>query len=512
VSQAVSLTRRLRVVTAVAATFVVVSVLAVTLILRAADRAINEQARVLGPALQSSSQLLTALVDQETGLRGYALGRDPTFLEPFEQGRAREAVLRQRLETLLPARDLADVTSSIDRWRTEYQTPRLAGLRAGTDTADVLDGKRLFDRIRSAFADLNRTLTARQAATQDRERHLTGLVASVLTAVALAVLVALVLLRVGLRRWVVDPLVDLRRQVRAVAGGDLDTPLTPQGPPELFELGEDMEAMRTGIAAALQELESSQREIEQRSLELSRSNADLEQFAYVASHDLQEPLRKVASFCQLLEKRYGDQLDERGVQYIDFAVDGAKRMQRLINDLLTFSRVGRNVDGFVEVPLRPLVERAWSTLDARVEDVGGELEIVGDDLVALGDASLLELLLQNLLANGVKYRAPDRPPRLRVTLREVDDVVEVQVADNGIGIPAEYADKVFVIFQRLHGRDEYEGTGIGLALCKKVVEFHGGHIELTSSPLGGACVSFTVPAPARQDEPEIPQPLETSTR
>jgi light-regulated signal transduction histidine kinase (bacteriophytochrome) len=265
-------------------------------------------------------------------------------------------------------------------------------------------------------------------------------------------------------------------------------------------MGVGVESMRQELVSVLAEVEEQQRGLERRAAELARSNADLEQFAYVASHDLQEPLRKVASFCQLLEQRYAGQLDERGEQYLAFAVDGAKRMQRLINDLLTFSRVGRNSEGFVPIELADAVARAWEGLDVRVQESAAELELDLGAGAVVGDPALLQLLLANLFGNALKYRSPDRAPRVRVTSEaeatEEGASVRIRVADNGIGISAEYAEKVFVIFQRLHGRDEYEGTGIGLALAKKVVEFHGGSIGLEPSPLGGACVSFTLPAAA----------------
>ena len=168
-------------------------------------------------------------------------------------------------------------------------------------------------------------------------------------------------------------------------------------------------------------------------------------------------------------------------------------MQQLITDLLMFSRVGRTSEGFAPVALAVPVAAAWQELDARVKDSAARLETAGVDVSVVGDRSLLRLLFGNLLGNAIKYRRPECPPRVRVTADVQGSLVHVTVADNGIGIPPEYADKVFVIFQRLHGRDEYEGTGIGLSLCKKIVEFHGGTIGLQPSPLGGACVSFTLP-------------------
>jgi light-regulated signal transduction histidine kinase (bacteriophytochrome) len=323
----------------------------------------------------------------------------------------------------------------------------------------------------------------------------------VLVIMAAAVLAAVVALQRALRTAVLRPMSRLAEQVALVSQGEHGSAIRPEGPPDLREMGAGVESMRLELVSALADVERQQRGLERRAAELARSNADLEQFAYVASHDLQEPLRKVASFCQLIEQRYGGQLDERGEQYIAFAVDGAKRMQRLVNDLLTFSRVGRTSEGFVPVDLAAAVTRAWDGLEARVSEAGGtlELELAEETRQVVGDPSLLQMLLGNLIGNALKYRRDNVPACVRISSTLEGDMARVLVSDNGIGIPPEYAAKVFVIFQRLHGRDEYEGTGIGLALAKKIVEFHGGTITLQASALGGACVSFTLPLEISDD-------------
>ena len=273
----------------------------------------------------------------------------------------------------------------------------------------------------------------------------------------------------------------------------------------------DVEAMRRELAEALegaraaQEMSARQAEdLDAQAADLLRSNADLEQFAYVASHDLQEPLRKVASFCQLLEKRYGDQLDERGRQYIDFAVDGAKRLQILINDLLTFSRVGRSDELRVLLPLDRVLDTAIADLAVVIEDTGAVIERPDHLPEVMGDPTLLAMLWQNLVGNGIKFRIPGRDPVVRITVdAEPDGMWQFCIADNGIGIAPEFAEKVFVIFQRLHSRDTYAGTGIGLALCKRIVERHGGEISLDTAYAGGARVCFTLPQVA---DPAVAEP------
>ena len=201
--------------------------------------------------------------------------------------------------------------------------------------------------------------------------------------------------------------------------------------------------------------------------------------------------RKVASFTQLLERRYQGQLDERADQYIAFAVDGAKRMQVLINDLLTFSRVGRLLREHVEVDAGDLVAQALANLSLVIEETGAQVTV--DELPRVsGDVSLLTGVFQNLISNAVKFRT-DAPPRVHVGVRDAGEQWEFCVADNGIGIEADYAERIFVIFQRLHPKDAYPGTGIGLAMCRKIIEYHGGRIWLDPEPAEGTLIHFTVP-------------------
>lgn len=226
--------------------------------------------------------------------------------------------------------------------------------------------------------------------------------------------------------------------------------------------------------------------------ELARSNRDLEQFAYVASHDLQEPLRMVATYTQLLAERYQGKLDANADKYIHYAVDGALRMQTLVQDLLAFSRVGRQGTNLKVTDCNAVLESALQNLQAAIHESGAQ--VIHAHLPAvLADSSQLVQVFQNLIGNAVKFRGAE-PPVIRVSAQLEGREWTFSFADNGIGIEREEAGTVFVIFRRLHTREEYPGSGIGLAICKKIVEGHGGRIWVESEAGHGSIFRFTMPA------------------
>lgn len=240
------------------------------------------------------------------------------------------------------------------------------------------------------------------------------------------------------------------------------------------------------------ELRRRQEELAERAEALARSNADLEQFAYVASHDLQEPLRMVSSFTQLLAKRYAGKLDADADKYIRFASQGALTMQAMIRDLLAYARLNEALSP-EPVALGEALDAALENLDMALREVDPQLTR-GPLPTVLGHRSHLVLLFQNLLANALKFRASDRRLELTVGAEREGAFWRCWVRDNGIGIDPRHQEKIFVLFQRLHGREDYPGSGIGLAFCKRIVARHGGRIEVTSVPGGGATFFFTLPA------------------
>lgn len=252
-----------------------------------------------------------------------------------------------------------------------------------------------------------------------------------------------------------------------------------------------------GIARDITELKRGQEILEQTAAELKRSNEDLEQFAYVASHDLQEPLRMIASYLQLLERRYKGRLDADADQFIAFAVGGATRMQTLIRDLLTYARIGVHRKDPQPVDVSAAVKFALENLKIAIAEK--EASIMVDPMpTVVGEPTLLTLLFQNLVENGIKF-CTEVTPRIHISAAREGAEWIFSVADNGIGIDPQYLEHVFVIFKRLHGRDHYPGTGIGLAICKKIIDRHGGRIWAERGPGKGTTFKFSIPARLGKD-------------
>ncbi len=283
------------------------------------------------------------------------------------------------------------------------------------------------------------------------------------------------------------PIQMLQRGVEIVGSGNLDYQVGISSEDEIGRLSRAFDAMTEN----LKNITASRDELNQIARELERSNQELQQFAYVASHDLQEPLRMVAGFTRLLERRYKDKLDQDAREFINFAVDGAVRMQKLIDDLLTYSRVGAPHIPFEPVDCNRLLNQAITNLRVAIEE--SHALITSSDLPTVTcNGSQMIQLFQNLISNAIKFRGAETP-RIRIAAEHRDGEWLFSFRDNGIGIDPQYKDRIFQIFQRLHSRDEYDGTGIGLALCMKIVELHKGKIWMESEEGKGATFYFTLP-------------------
>ncbi|MET0704768.1 MAG: CHASE3 domain-containing protein [Mycobacterium sp.] len=509
---------------------VLAGALAGALLLNRTDHVSSQLIDEIQPSRSAAYRLQAALRDQETAVRGYAISADPQFLAPYHEGVTAEQTaaddIRQR------AGNRTELTSDVDAieqaataWRTSFAEPLIASVTPGSANlvnAGVAErGKVEFDKIRQLFDAQNDHLTAARTAGIDDLNTIRGWRDKVLAGIIVVILVAAVLLAVVMHVAVTRPLNALAAVCRRITEGNFRVNITPQGPKDIRSIGRDVEDMRQRFVAELiaartarAELVAQTAALDEQTVELRRSNAELEQFAYVASHDLQEPLRKVASFCQLLERRYADKLDERGIEYINFAVDGAKRMQLLINDLLTFSRVGRLNATHTELELDATVDAAVANLESAIEESEAEIIRPGTPLPrVVGDPTLLAMVWQNLIGNAVKFRREGLAPRIVIECASGTSARGpawlITVSDNGIGIAEEFVDKVFVLFQRLHVRDAYAGTGIGLALCKKIIEYHGGTVWIDTSYTEGTRFCFTLPQVLSQDSAQTAAPDES---
>ncbi len=477
----------------------------------------------IGPMQTASTNLRAALVAQQTWTRGFVLTGTDSDLRNYEQAvqdeRTISDAIRASESATPPIKEQLDRVGTLAGvWRATIAEPAIAAGRQG-DRAGALailsaPESRGFDEAIAAVETMQASMRAVRDESVSAVKGTSSTLLFVLIVAAVLVVASGAALLLAMQRTVIRPVTDLAEQVRLVARGNYGRAIRTTGPPELERLARDVDVMRQRIAsdlakveAARQQIEEANIQLEQQAAELTRSNRDLEQFAYVASHDLQEPLRKVASFCQLLQRRYAGQLDERADQYIAFAVNGAQRMQRLINDLLAFSRIGRVTTGFVEVDLTNVVAEAASRLDGVRERTSAEVTWSSLPVVK-GEEELLITLFTNLIGNSLKFRRPDETCRVHLSCQEVDDGYEISCEDNGIGIEPEFAEKVFVIFQRLHPRDAYAGTGIGLAVAKKIVEYHGGQIWIDGHYRGGTAIRFTLPVavdPTADGDREAPR-------
>ncbi|MET7303372.1 ATP-binding protein [Embleya sp. NPDC005575] len=271
----------------------------------------------------------------------------------------------------------------------------------------------------------------------------------------------------------------------------------------LAERDQALEGERERARDLLRDLAELRVRVDEHARRARLAQADLDRFAHAATHDMQDPLRRIVSFGRMLQERYEDVLDRRGRQYIDFSIDNARRLQMLIDEMVTLTEVGRSRAESVEVDLGELVRQTWLDMADQVEDTGAELEH-GQLPVVRADPGLLATLIRHLLGNAVKFQRPYERPLVHIDAEPAAGGWRITVTDNGIGIPAEAAERVFAAFQRLHPRETYTGSGIGLAMAKRIVEQHGGRIAVDTDHTDGTRIAFTLPG--RVDEPDEPGP------
>jgi signal transduction histidine kinase len=512
---------------AVMALFSVAAIVAGSIALTDLDSARSRVVNQLDPAAYETSQLYGSLLNQETGVRGYALSGQASFLQPYALGQRDEQHALRRLHQVLAGMPVAQadvrrVLTRVQDWRTGYAAPTIARVQSTGKpdvSLDIQRGKADFDGLRATLTTLQAYISARRMQALGGLDNASAVLDAACIAIAAGLLLVVILLTLGIRNAAIRPLSRLAADAQQISDGDFDHELSQSGPRETRDLAADVDRMRQRIVSELSalraanltletrtaDLQSRTQELQELTQDLQRSNSELEQFAYVASHDLQEPLRKVASFCQLLQRRYGGQFDEKGDQYIAYAVDGAKRMQMLINDLLAFSRVGRSERNREPTATAELLAQAEANLGTMIRKTQARVE-AGPLPTVLAERTLLTAVFQNLLGNAIKFRG-EEPPRVSMAAERDGDFWRFSCTDNGIGIDPAYADRIFVIFQRLHDKAAYPGTGIGLAMCRKIVEYHGGRIWLDTSVTSGSRFCFTLPV---LDDPDEPAPAEAA--
>lgn len=402
------------------------------------------------------------LVDMETGQRGYVLTGSKGYLQPYARARLSLVNHMSRLKFLLSdnanqVHDLADLQNLINVRLSEMEeTIAFRKFHTADQAAELVKSnseKRYMESIRSQIAEMQR-----------KEDLLLQLRLS------------------KLKRYFV--------YMAAVLGGVLVLALFLLL--QLFGLLGSLEEKEKDLRKANDELEE---RVKSRTEELSRSNQELERFAYVSSHDLQEPLRKIAMFAQLLQIKHAKSLDKEASGYLAIIGQGVSRMQNLIHDLLEYSRVNTAATSVQDVDLKETMGGVLTDLDVAIKETGAVIEC--EDLpVVRGNPTHMHQLFQNLIGNAIKFQTPNVAPLIRITSKYENGFWTVSVQDNGIGIDSRYSEKIFEAFQRLHQKDKYPGTGIGLAICKKIAQQNGGSIWVTSVPKEGSTFHVTLPVAA----------------
>lgn len=305
------------------------------------------------------------------------------------------------------------------------------------------------------------------------------------------VILALLIIAYFMRRLIINSINQLQEGTARFASGKLDERIELHGNDELSELAVHFNSMAEELENLVEREKLLNNKLELQTAELKKSNEELESFASIASHDLKEPLRMIRNFMELLQKKYHDQLDETAQKYINFAVDGSERMTNLINDLLEFSRVGKTYTEFKKVNVQQILDEILQHYGPRIEESNAVVK--QDSMPEINAIQVsLKIVFQNLISNALKYHKGKVKPKIEILSKELDTHWQFSISDNGIGIEEEYRERIFQLFNRLHSSEEYPGTGMGLATCRKIVEQHGGEIWVESEPGKGSTFHFTI--------------------
>lgn len=457
-----------------------------------ADRTSSQHVRSVQETLstaeliQQLDELLSAMQDAETGQRGFVLTGQDRYLTPFLNA---QASISQKLAAVDMSAAKHGITQAqitalhgfirqkMDELQTTIDLRRTGGLEAALAEIETNRGQEYMVRIRATIGALRRD----QSRTFQREldlQHRRQMQLEVVLGCGVVAGLVLVFLAFRFTILYVRDRDDVERNIRTLN-----------------------ETLESRVAARTAELQARTHELEVKSADLQRSNADLAQFAYIASHDLQEPLRMIASYMGLLARRYRGHLDETADKYIQFAVDGAARMQTLIYDLLSYSRAGTQSLEKKMVSSEALLQSALQNLEIAIKEAGAVIRYDGLPVVEADEIKLIQVV-QNLIGNAIKFRKPGVAPEILVSARAVQGEWVFEIADNGIGFDAKYTDRIFEVFQRLHGVGTYPGNGIGLAICRRIIQHHGGRLWAESRPGAGSKFFFTLP---RATESSIPE-------
>lgn len=452
--------------------------------------------------IASFEQLLSVMRDAETGQRGYIITGNDSYLDPYRDALARidsQLIYANRLTADNPVhlQNLARLEELIRRRFIVLERNIILRREQGIEVARsaILEGvgKQIMDSIRVMITGMENherailTMRLEKLRTSGDQATYTFIVANVVGVILVIIVYVLLNRDVRLR-------VQREHELRA-AHNELEN--------RVRERTAELTETNAALTAEIGIRRRAESRLQEFTVELERSNRELQDFAFVASHDLQEPLRKIQAFGDRLKTRYADQLDEGGHDYIGRMQAAAHRMHTLINDLLSFSRVSSKGKAFMQVDLGTVVHEVLVDLEARIQQTGGHVEIETLPFVE-ADALQMRQLFQNLIGNALKFHRPGVPPHVVVRgeiIPPLSDMAsplcEIRVQDNGIGFEEQYIEKIFTPFQRLHSRAEYEGTGMGLAVCRKIVERHRGTITAHSLP--GSGTTFIVQLPVRQN-------------